>query len=57
MNASLLTADRTTHIKIVATGLSSAILIMLLAVAIQLIEHRDGTRFTGAVRAYSGAFR
>jgi hypothetical protein len=34
MNASLLTADRTTHIKIVATGLSSAILIMLLAVAI-----------------------
>lgn len=34
MNASLLTADRATHIKIVATGLSSAILIMLLAVAI-----------------------
>lgn len=34
MNASLLTADRTTHIKIVATSLSSTILIMLLAVAL-----------------------
>ena len=34
MNASLLTADRTTHIKIVATGLSSTLLVMLMAFAI-----------------------
>ena len=34
MNASLLTADRNTHIKIVVMGLSAAILIILLAAAI-----------------------
>jgi hypothetical protein len=34
MNASLLTADRTTHIKIVAMGLSAAILFAVLAAAI-----------------------
>lgn len=34
MNASLFTADRTTHIRIVATGLSSAVLVMVLAIAI-----------------------
>ena len=33
MNASLLTADRTTHIKIVVMGLSAAILVILLAAA------------------------
>ncbi len=31
MNASLLTADRTTHVKIVAMGLSAALTIALLA--------------------------
>ena len=31
MNNTLLTADRTTHIKIVATGLSAALIVALLA--------------------------
>lgn len=35
MNASLLTADRNTHLKIVATGLSSAILLMVLAIVVR----------------------
>lgn len=34
MNACLLTADRNTHIKTVATSLSTAILLMVLAIAI-----------------------
>ena len=33
MNATLLTADRNTHIKIVAMGLSAALMIALLLVA------------------------
>ena len=34
MNASLLTADRTTHVKIVAMGLSAALAIALFALAV-----------------------
>jgi len=34
MNASLLTADRATHVKIVAMGLSASILVVLLLIAI-----------------------
>lgn len=33
MNASLLTADRNTHVKIVAMGLAAALVIALLAIA------------------------
>jgi hypothetical protein len=34
MNASLLTADRTTHIKVVAIGLSAALAIALFALVV-----------------------
>lgn len=34
MNATLLTADRVTHVKIVAIGLSAALMLALLALAI-----------------------
>lgn len=35
MNATLLTADRVTHVKIVAIGLSAALMLALLALAIR----------------------
>jgi len=35
MNATLLTADRVTHVKIVAIGLSAALILALLALAIR----------------------
>ena len=34
MNTTLLTADRSTHVKIVATGLSAALVIALLALGL-----------------------
>jgi len=33
MNASLLTADRTTHLKVVTMGLTAALIVALLAIA------------------------
>jgi len=35
MNATLLTADRVTHVKIVAIGLSAALMLALLALAVR----------------------
>ncbi len=32
MNASMLTADRITHLKVVTTGLSAALIVMLIAI-------------------------
>jgi hypothetical protein len=34
MNASMLTADRATHIKIIAMGLTAAVLLLWLAIAV-----------------------
>ena len=40
MNWSLYTADRTTHLKIVAVGLSAALLISVIGIAANELNHR-----------------